>query len=51
LNRAGFDKNVTNVVDLLAAVLVFSHNAWTLYGTLLLSFFVCLVLNFKACIH
>jgi hypothetical protein len=33
LHRAGFDEHVTNVVDLLAAVLVFSHNAWTLYGT------------------
>jgi hypothetical protein len=33
LDRAGFHNNVTNVVDLLAAVLVLSHNAWTLYGT------------------
>jgi hypothetical protein len=35
LHRAGFDENVTNFVDWLAAVLVFSHNAWTLYGTCL----------------
>jgi hypothetical protein len=33
MHRAGFEKNVTNFVDWLAAVLVFSHNAWTLYGT------------------